>query len=209
MLTYHCDMSGRLIEFSLIDYCWHISNCSSKGSIFCDWVLGGEDQFTKAVKTEALRHWWGWPMDSLWYLWRYVCLLTFEWTTTPTTPGSFLILQQHELNLVLLYNTLLIIKHVFFSAWALKKGFLTAKAARPDAYRAANHLLRMALIGRICLCLRPPGYSADEGKVVVYLKLIKNLCTTELRTFIQYTGLKFKYWFWFYCNTGNQYSVKT
>lgn len=97
----------------------------------------------------------------------------------------------------------------FFPAWALKKGFLTAKAARPDAYRAANHLLRMALIGRICLCLRPPGYTADEGKIVVYLKLIKNLCTTELRTFIQYTGLKFKYWFWFYCNTGNQYSVKT
>lgn len=47
-------------------------------------------------------------------------------------------------------------------AWALKKGFLTAKAARPDAYRAANHLLRMALVGRICLCLRPPGYTADE-----------------------------------------------
>ncbi|XP_022322756.2 guanine nucleotide-binding protein-like 1 [Crassostrea virginica] len=46
--------------------------------------------------------------------------------------------------------------------WALKKGFFTAKAARPDAYRAANQLLRMALVGRICLCLRPQGYTANE-----------------------------------------------
>ena len=52
----------------------------------------------------------------------------------------------------------------FFSAWALKKGFFTAKAARPDAYRAANQLLRMALVGRICLCLRPQGYTANEGR---------------------------------------------
>lgn len=109
--------------------------------------------------------------------------MTSEWTTTP---GSFLILQQHELILVLINNSLLfIIKHGFFSAWALKKGFLTAKAARPDAYRAANHLLRMALVGRICLCLRPPGYTADEGKVLVYLKLIINLCTTKLPKLIK------------------------
>ncbi|XP_062620565.1 guanine nucleotide-binding protein-like 1 [Saccostrea cucullata] len=45
-------------------------------------------------------------------------------------------------------------------AWALKKGFLTAKAARPDAYRAVS-FQRMALV-YTCLCLRPPGYTADQ-----------------------------------------------
>ncbi|XP_037958784.1 guanine nucleotide-binding protein-like 1 [Teleopsis dalmanni] len=46
-------------------------------------------------------------------------------------------------------------------AWALKRGFLTAKAARPDRYRAANHLLRMCLAGQnnIILQFYPPGYN--------------------------------------------------
>lgn len=46
-------------------------------------------------------------------------------------------------------------------AWALKRGYLTAKASRPDTYRAANELLRMALDGRLCLSLRPRGYSSE------------------------------------------------
>lgn len=50
------------------------------------------------------------------------------------------------------------------SAWALKRGYLTAKAGRPDVYRAANALLRMALDGRLCLCLRPPNFTAQKGK---------------------------------------------
>ncbi|CAL1610870.1 unnamed protein product [Knipowitschia caucasica] len=44
-------------------------------------------------------------------------------------------------------------------AWAERRGYKTAKAARNDAYRAANSLLRLAIDGRLCLCLRPPGYS--------------------------------------------------
>ncbi|GFG32691.1 hypothetical protein Cfor_05158 [Coptotermes formosanus] len=47
-------------------------------------------------------------------------------------------------------------------AWALKRGFYTARAARLDSYRAANSLLRMALDGKICLCLRPPGFSGNK-----------------------------------------------
>jgi ribosome biogenesis GTPase A len=43
-------------------------------------------------------------------------------------------------------------------AFALKRGFLTAKAARPDSYRAANSILRMALDGKITLSLKPLGY---------------------------------------------------
>lgn len=47
-------------------------------------------------------------------------------------------------------------------AWALKRGFYTAKAARPDLYRAANHLLRLATDGRICIYFRPPGYTEQQ-----------------------------------------------
>ncbi|TDG42500.1 hypothetical protein AWZ03_011085 [Drosophila navojoa] len=45
-------------------------------------------------------------------------------------------------------------------AWAYKRGFLTAKAARPDRYRAANHILRLCLSGQqqLIFQLYPPGY---------------------------------------------------
>ncbi len=43
-------------------------------------------------------------------------------------------------------------------AWAIKRGYNTAKASRPDVYRAANEILRMALDGRLCLSLKPKGY---------------------------------------------------
>lgn len=45
--------------------------------------------------------------------------------------------------------------------WAKKRGFLTAKAARLDSYRAANNILRMSLEGKICLCFKPPEYYAN------------------------------------------------
>ncbi|MEE6522902.1 hypothetical protein FKM82_021549, partial [Ascaphus truei] len=47
-------------------------------------------------------------------------------------------------------------------AWADKRGYKTAKAARSDTYRAANSLLRLAVDGRLCLCMRPPGYSLQK-----------------------------------------------
>lgn len=45
--------------------------------------------------------------------------------------------------------------------WAKKRGFLTAKAARLDSFRAANNLLRMALDGKICLNLLPINYNKN------------------------------------------------
>lgn len=51
-----------------------------------------------------------------------------------------------------------------FLAWAERRGYKTAKAARNDVYRAANSLLRLAIDGRLCLCLRPPGYSQSKGQ---------------------------------------------
>lgn len=43
-------------------------------------------------------------------------------------------------------------------AWAMKRGYRTAKAARLDVYRAANHILRLALEGRIVLATLPKGF---------------------------------------------------
>ena len=44
----------------------------------------------------------------------------------------------------------------------MKRGFLTAKAGRPDVYRAANDILSHAVDGRIVLALRPPGYEESQ-----------------------------------------------
>ncbi|XP_059050329.1 guanine nucleotide-binding protein-like 1 [Achroia grisella] len=64
--------------------------------------------------------------------------------------------------------------------WAKKRGYLTAKAARLDTYRAANSLLRMALDGKICLWLRPPGYTEQQEtyatcKEIKYIKWVQAL----------------------------------
>ncbi|KAH0630402.1 hypothetical protein JD844_013404 [Phrynosoma platyrhinos] len=48
-------------------------------------------------------------------------------------------------------------------SWAEKRGYKTAKGARNDVYRAANSLLRLAVDGRLCVCMRPPGYTAHKA----------------------------------------------
>ncbi|XP_062904203.1 guanine nucleotide-binding protein-like 1 [Mobula hypostoma] len=48
-------------------------------------------------------------------------------------------------------------------AWAEKRAYKTAKAARNDVYRAANSILRLTVDGRLCLCMRPPGYTAQKA----------------------------------------------
>ena len=42
--------------------------------------------------------------------------------------------------------------------WAENRGYVTARSNRPDVSRAANHILRMALDGKITLNFLPPGY---------------------------------------------------
>ncbi|KAJ2082622.1 hypothetical protein H4R24_001452 [Coemansia sp. RSA 988] len=46
-------------------------------------------------------------------------------------------------------------------AFAIDRGFYTSKAARPDVYRAALHILRWVLDGRILLSFKPPGFFSD------------------------------------------------
>ncbi|XP_071947764.1 guanine nucleotide-binding protein-like 1 [Antedon mediterranea] len=48
-------------------------------------------------------------------------------------------------------------------AWAEKRGFVTAKAGRNDTYRAANNILRLAVEGRLCMCMRPPDYTKTKS----------------------------------------------
>lgn len=48
-------------------------------------------------------------------------------------------------------------------AWAVRNGFFTAKAARPDLYRAANAILRMVLDGTIPFSFVPPSYCKKKG----------------------------------------------
>ncbi|XP_039575499.1 guanine nucleotide-binding protein-like 1 [Passer montanus] len=47
-------------------------------------------------------------------------------------------------------------------AWAEKRGYKTARAARNDVARAANGLLRLAAEGRLRLCMTPPGYTEQK-----------------------------------------------
>ncbi|KAJ3015697.1 Guanine nucleotide-binding-like protein 1 [Thoreauomyces humboldtii] len=47
-------------------------------------------------------------------------------------------------------------------AFALQRGFMTARASRPDVYRSANMILRMCADGRILLSSKPEGFG--EGK---------------------------------------------
>uniref|UniRef100_A0A8C4QGK9 Guanine nucleotide-binding protein-like 1 n=1 Tax=Eptatretus burgeri TaxID=7764 RepID=A0A8C4QGK9_EPTBU len=48
-------------------------------------------------------------------------------------------------------------------AWAEKRGYKTARAARNDVHRAANSLLRLALDGRLCVYTLPPGYTDNKA----------------------------------------------
>lgn len=43
-------------------------------------------------------------------------------------------------------------------AWAIKRGYRVAKTSRYDVYRAANHLLRLTVEGKICMLTYPPGF---------------------------------------------------
>jgi len=64
-------------------------------------------------------------------------------------------------------------------AWAEKRGYVTARSNRLDVSRAANHIMRMALEGRICLCLRPPEYDANNFSSHPDLKTINDLLALD------------------------------
>ncbi|KAJ2644565.1 hypothetical protein GGF44_000553 [Coemansia sp. RSA 1694] len=51
-------------------------------------------------------------------------------------------------------------------AFAIDRGFYTSKAARPDVYRAALHILRWELDGRILMSFKPPGFFDEHANFV-------------------------------------------
>ena len=48
------------------------------------------------------------------------------------------------------------------SSWAEFRRFFTSRTSRPDAFRAANEIMRMALEGKLCLVFHPPQYEKDN-----------------------------------------------
>ncbi|GCC18737.1 hypothetical protein chiPu_0020876, partial [Chiloscyllium punctatum] len=58
-------------------------------------------------------------------------------------------------------------------AWAEKRGYKTAKAARNDVYRAANSILRLTVDGRLCLCMRPPGYTVQKAEWQLHVETLE------------------------------------
>jgi len=48
------------------------------------------------------------------------------------------------------------------SGWAELRKYTTARTSRPDTYRAANQILRMALEGKICLAFEPPHFDQKD-----------------------------------------------
>uniref|UniRef100_A0A1I8P0L4 Guanine nucleotide-binding protein-like 1 n=1 Tax=Stomoxys calcitrans TaxID=35570 RepID=A0A1I8P0L4_STOCA len=69
-------------------------------------------------------------------------------------------------------------------ALAIKRGFIVAKSARPDRYRAANHLLRSCVSGQFQLILQfyPPKFNTQremwvEHTDVAEVKKYQNLAT--------------------------------
>ena len=55
-------------------------------------------------------------------------------------------------------------------AWALQRGYLTAKASRPDIYRAANSILRLAVTGKLNIFTIPLGYAeTSQGLFTFHL----------------------------------------
>ena len=64
-------------------------------------------------------------------------------------------------------------------AWAYKRGYVTARSNRPDIARAANHIMRMALEGKLTLCLRPPGYRKADWQGHPDTVIIKDLLALD------------------------------
>lgn len=61
--------------------------------------------------------------------------------------------------------------------YAVQRGFFTAKAARPDVYRAANFMLRSVVDGRILLSWKPPNYYDRHDEEV--RTIINDVCSSE------------------------------
>ncbi|KAG9307332.1 hypothetical protein G9A89_017160 [Geosiphon pyriformis] len=63
-------------------------------------------------------------------------------------------------------------------AYAIKRRFFTNRSSRPDVYRAANAILRLANDGRILLSTKPPGFFSNAE----YLTISEDIDAESLKT---------------------------
>jgi len=66
------------------------------------------------------------------------------------------------------------------SAWAEVRKYTTARTSRPDTYRAANQILRMALEGKICLALQPPHFHLEAFQDHPDTKLVREVLGKDM-----------------------------
>ena len=59
--------------------------------------------------------------------------------------------------------------------WAELRRFFTTRTSRPDTFRAANEIMRMALEGKLCLAFQPPGYVVADFKSDPETVLVKEV----------------------------------
>lgn len=63
--------------------------------------------------------------------------------------------------------------------FAIKCGFFTSKAGRPDTYRAANFILRQVIDGKILISWTPPGFEEDSTKSDEYFEISDDIDNEE------------------------------
>merc|ERR1719300_1031135 len=61
------------------------------------------------------------------------------------------------------------------NAWAEIRRFFTSRTSRPDVFRAANEILRMALEGRLCLTFYPPGFDQSNFEDDLEAKFVREV----------------------------------
>ncbi len=159
---------------------WYISSVPTAGALQFGRIFVWTDQLPVCVKADT-----SWPqprnptrpqntgLDSMGRVWRWLSCFSYgiiHFIFNIQLEGETWRAEVVFIGLSIVTSIFL----SFFLAWAERRGYKTAKAARNDAYRAANSLLRLAIDGRMCLCLQPPGYTQSKGQRSNHYYVIHN-----------------------------------
>ena len=106
-------------------------------------------------------------------------------------PYSVVLFLAERLELPQLLNLSLPPEETFWSAytisqaWAERRGFFTSRTSRPDTFRAANELLRMALEGVICLYFTPANFEKSNYSNHPDTEFVKDVLGDETDVIIE------------------------
>ena len=70
-------------------------------------------------------------------------------------------------------------------SWAERRGFFTSRTSRPDPFRAANEILRMALEGVICLYFTPANFEKSNYSNHPDTEFVKDVLGDETDVIIE------------------------